>query len=126
LILFVTFAGNQHHVVWACLGYTLAYGHGAISLFKHALLLADTGSNIGDDQLWRFAPGVVTGNYKPVCQAHRHLAHQRAFAFITIAAGAKHTPQAATAMRAGRGQGLLQRVWAMRKIHDNQGRVRPP
>ena len=91
LIVFMPFTGNQNDIVRGSLLNRITDGGGAINL--DALRISYGRQNIVDDVLRIFQARVVAGNHHFIGTLNSCRAHQWAFATVSVAAAAKHTPQ---------------------------------
>ena len=116
-------AGDQHHVRW--LGRLQGQGDGAGAVRLGARLAAgrQTAQHVGHDGLRVFAARVVAGDEHFIGQPRGGRAHQRALAFVAVAAAAEHGPEPPAARRRQRAQGLqgfFQRVGRVGVVHHGQ------
>ena len=118
----MAFAGNQNDILRRGLGHGIFDGGAAVGVHKCGL--RHGGQNIVDNRLRRFQARVVAGDHHFIGGGGGRT-HQRALAFVAVAAAAEHTPQA-RALRLDfveRGNRFFERIGRVRVIHHHQGRI---
>ncbi|MNE58246.1 hypothetical protein D3C80_1532640 [compost metagenome] len=106
----MAFTRHQDHILFLGLHDGAGYRFRTTVDHQSASGVQQAGKDIGDNRLRLFGTRVVIGHYYAIGELFGDAAHQRAFAFVTIAAAAKHTPQLPQAVQTCGFQCFFQRV----------------
>ena len=115
----MAFARQQNNII--LLRLHDGVGHGFRTPFHHASAarVQHARQNVINDGARLFGTRVVIGHNRNICELLGNSPHQRAFAFIAIAAAAKHAPELTGAVQARRFQRFFQRIRRVGIINHN-------
>src|SRR3954470_18774451 len=118
LVILVSLACDQHHIVRLRLCDGLLNGPRAIAQNDCASSIRQPTHDVGDDCIAIFSSRIVVSDDHFICKARRYFAHERTLRAVTITAASKDAEHLPATMLARSVQGLLERIRRMRVIDD--------
>ena len=115
----MAFARQQNNIILLCLHDGVRHGFRPAFHDARATCVQHTRQNVINDGARLFGTRVVIGDNRNIRELFRNRPHQRAFAFVAIAAAAKHAPELTGTVQARRFQRFFQRIRRVGIINHN-------